>query len=250
MRWHEIVAEAAAKSFESLEQIIAWARSLGVKLDAHESASPAGSKLHKYAGNISIVWIERTKKGTPGAGAQVMEALCRYADDCRATISLQADDEVVLPEYYAQFGFRIVPSDSGDDVTPTGPDMERRPRTRKARQMLGSARPFSVAESQPIGVACLHSYGNDKPSYYMLFPANKAKKVQELLGDKIYDAEDVWIGYIMDTIEWTELLPKVQAGRVEHVPSIYNSDDPAVIRQNKRWQDLFQHGKPIFKVTV
>ncbi|RYF06636.1 MAG: hypothetical protein EOO77_26620, partial [Oxalobacteraceae bacterium] len=92
MRWHEIIAESV-ETFDSLPAIVTWARSIGVRLDADEHAG--GSR---YAGDISITWIERSKKAPKGTGAQVMNALCGYADAAFATISLQADDEVGLPE--------------------------------------------------------------------------------------------------------------------------------------------------------
>lgn len=235
---------SSTKIFDSLDAIVAWARSIGVKLEAKEHLSAEGER---YAGRISIVWIARSKKAPPGTGAHVMDALCRYADHARAIIDLQADDEVGLPAYYARFGFKIDPVEGDHDVRPTGPDMIRFPKTRKAKGLLGSARPFDADQpTKPIGVAVM-LYG-DHPSSYMLFPPNKARSVQRDL--PFYDADDVWVGYIIDTIEWTELLPKVNTGTIERIPSTHpNPPDEKWVRSNKRWADLPKLGKIVFRIT-
>lgn len=243
MRLHQIICEASDPRFTSLDAILVWAEKLGVTLDAKEHVHSAGSR---YAGDISVIWIERRKKAPPGTGARVMTALCRYADAAYATMSLQADNEDVLPEYYEQFGFVVDKEQSnGDDVRPTGPDMTRLPKSKKAKMPLGSTVANTLTQSEPIGVAALHSWGQDKPQYFIVFDPKKIEKTKEKCENRVYDAEDVWVGYIVDTPEWSALKSKIGIRTEMHVPSSASPDPD----DRKRWSDLYTKGKVVFRVN-
>lgn len=133
---------AGTPEFESLADLAAWAKGLGVRLEAEQTRFEKG----RVRNSISLVWIERSPRARPGVGRAVMAALCHHADRHRAEIALQAHDEANLPAYYAAFGFKEC-ADRGGDVRRTGPEMARAPRAlRDPRRYAVPERPAPSGE--------------------------------------------------------------------------------------------------------
>lgn len=140
-------------AFASLADLVAWAKQLGVTVDA----SAWGARTRRYDSAIHLTWIERDDESPAGSGAIVMQALCAYADRIHAMIELQAADEDVLPGYYEEFGFdEYEDKDADHDVRPSGPDMRRFPAPRKGRRPPApkpvAPAPVAPRPSQPLGV--------------------------------------------------------------------------------------------------
>jgi hypothetical protein len=98
MRKYINIVEAA------LSKMVDYAKTIGVKLD-----------IRYDDGDIIIDYIQNN--GIKGAGARVINEICRYADNNRITIwlaVLEADPKLI--KYYANFGFII---DSLDEPEPT-----------------------------------------------------------------------------------------------------------------------------------
>lgn len=99
----------------SLDQIVAFATRLGVDLEVWEDDE-----------RIDLHWIER-RGGQPGAGAEVMQQLCAYADHTRRFILLQVANDS-LAAYYAQWNFDELDADEMEDYFPDWDDiLIRRP---------------------------------------------------------------------------------------------------------------------------
>ena len=136
--------------FETLEGLVAWAKSYDVTVEAEMQPGGGG-----WPPSLCLTWLERAETAPPGTGATVMHALCRHADRHRARTHLQAHDEVNLPDYYRRFGF--VETGEGDgDVRQTGPDMVRKPR--KLRNQSDYAVSERIPPSSESGVCVVVLY--------------------------------------------------------------------------------------------
>lgn len=95
MRWKDITAPDCA----SLEEVKAYAHSLGVELEVEMNGED----------DITLGWIKRAPRRI-GSGAMVLDALTAYADKIGATISLCVTDQRgknKLVSYYESHGFHL-----------------------------------------------------------------------------------------------------------------------------------------------
>lgn len=56
---------------------------------------------------IALQWIKNHSR-TPGKGAEIMEMICRHADQHRRTLRLTVMDSPALVAYYEKFGFLVI----------------------------------------------------------------------------------------------------------------------------------------------